>query len=275
MDVQKLRTRTTNRIADGASTVFLICISLLMFGFIALPILSIFLNLNISQVSSQLGNPEIINALSIGLITASLATITSVIFAVPTAYLLASRRFHGKSLIETILDIPLVLPPAVAGLALLLTFAPRGILGSLLHRFNIVLPGSMLAVILAQIFVASTFTLRSSRTAFEGIDRKLLDNAKLFTNSRMRIFLSVTLPLARDGVISGIVMTWARSMGEFGATLLFAGNLPGVTQTMPLAIYTLMSQDIVASNMLSAILIGVSFTVLIGFKIFSRRTVKE
>ncbi len=191
--------------------------------------------------------------------------------AIPTAYLLATRKFHGKIIIATILDIPMVLPPAVAGLALLLTFAPRGTVGFELNHFGIVLPGSILAVIMAQTFVASVFTLQSSRTAFESIDKRLIDNAKLFTNSRLKILQTVTLPLAKGGILSGVVMTWARSMGEFGATLLFAGNLPGVTQTMPLAIYTLMSEDIFASNMLSAILIVVSFTILIVFKLFNRR----
>ena len=272
---QKSGTETSDRYTNFASSIFLIFVSLLFLGFIVLPLSSIFLNLNPTQVTNQLSNPEIINALIIGLVTASLATILSVILAIPTSYLLATRKFHGKSIIETILDIPLVLPPAVAGLALLLTFAPKGILGAVLRQLGIVLPGSMLAVILAQVFVSSTFTLRSSRTAFENIDRRLVDNASLFTNSRMKIFLTVTLPLARDGILSGIVMTWARSMGEFGATLLFAGNLPGVTQTMPLAIYTLMSKDIMASNILSAILIVVSFTVLIGFRILSRNKVVE
>ena len=266
-----MKPQETNRFRDIAFDALLVVFCLLLLGFIVVPLLSIFLNVNLNQSCELLTKPGVISALAIGLATASLSTILSIVLAIPTAYLLATRRFRGKILVETILDIPLVLPPAVAGLALLLAFAPRGIFGPALSWLHIVLPGSVLAVVIAQTFVASVFTLRSSRTAFEGIDRRLIDNAALFTDSRLRILWTVILPLASDGVLSGIVMTWARSMGEFGATLLFAGNLPGVTQTMPLAIYTLMSEDIFASNMLSVILIVVSFTVLIAIRFLNRR----
>ncbi|MDQ1280265.1 MAG: molybdate transport system permease protein [Thermoproteota archaeon] len=267
--------KISDHFSNVTSNIFLISICLLLCGFIAIPLLSIFLNVDIPQVKKQLSNPEVVSALITGLVTALVSTIISMIFAIPTAYLLANRKFPGKTIIDTLLDIPMVLPPAVAGLALLLAFAPRGILGSKLSQLGIILPGSMLAVIMAQTFVASVFTLRSSRMAFEHIDKRLIDNAKLFTNSKLRILLTVTLPLAKNGIIYGVLMTWARSMGEFGATILFAGNLPGVTQTMPLAIYTLMSEDIFASNTLSVILITVSFTVLIIFKSFNRGEVME
>ena len=271
----QVKTRKSDRLSGITSNIFLVCICLILFGFITLPLLVIFLNIDPLQIGRQLSNPEIVDALVIGLETSSLATVASMLLAIPTAYLLATREFRGRILVETVLDIPLVLPPAVAGLALLLALAPRGILGPILYRLGIILPGSMLAVILAQIFVASTFTLRSSKTAFENVDRQLVNNARLFTNSRLRIFWTITLPLARNGIISGIIMTWARSMGEFGATLLFAGNLPGITQTMPLAIYMLMVADPMASNVLSAILIGVSFMILILFKLFNQRKVAE
>jgi molybdate transport system permease protein len=156
-------------------------------------------------------------------------------------------------------------------LALLLAFAPRGLLGPALLQLGIILPGNVFAVVLAQLFVASPFILRSAKTAFENVPRKLVDNARILTPSGVRVFLTVTLPLSMYGVMTGLVMTWARSMGEFGATLMFAGNLPGVTQTMPLAIYMLMAQDPFASNLLSVILVVISFSVLALFKIFDRK----
>jgi molybdate transport system permease protein len=161
----------------------------------------------------------------------------------------------------------MILPPAVAGLALLLAFAPRDLLGPEFRQLGIILPGSTLAVVLAQFFVASPFVLRSSKAAFENVNRKLVDSARLLNPSSFGVFFTVTLPLAANGVLAGLVMTWARAMGEFGATLMFAGNLPGVTQTMPLAIYMLMAEDPLASNVLSAILVVTSFSILIVFRL--------
>ena len=246
-------------------------ISLVFILFILLPLVAIFLNLNLSTVVMELQNPSVLDAMKVGLATSSLATTISFAFGVPTAYLLATKDFRGKSLVDALLDLPMVLPPAVAGLALLLAFAPRGLLGPALLQLGIILPGNVFAVVLAQLFVASPFILRSAKTAFENVPRKLVDNARILTPSGVRVFLTVTLPLSMYGVMTGLVMTWARSMGEFGATLMFAGNLPGVTQTMPLAIYMLMAQDPFASNLLSVILVVISFSVLALFKIFDRK----
>ena len=246
-------------------------ISFVFILFILLPLAAIFVNLSPNAVLMELHNSSVLDAMKVGLATSSLATIVSFAFGVPTAYLLATRDFPGKSLVDALLDLPMVLPPAVAGLALLLAFAPRGLLGPALLQLGIILPGNVFAVVLAQLFVASPFILRSAKTAFENVPRKLVDNARILTPSGVRVFLTVTLPLSMYGVMTGLVMTWARSMGEFGATLMFAGNLPGVTQTMPLAIYTLMAQDPLASNLLSVILVVISFCVLALFKVFDRK----
>ena len=215
-------------------------------------------------------NQQVTDALSLGLVTSLIATLVSFVFGIPTAYLLATRNFPGKKLMDAVMDIPMILPPAVAGLALLFAFAPRGLLGPSLLRLGIILPGSTAAVILAQLFVASPFVVRSAKAAFENVDRKLVDSARLLNPSKLGVFVTVTLPLAANGVLAGVVMTWARAMGEFGATLMFAGNLPGVTQTMPLAIYVLMAFDPLASNVLSAILVVTSFTILVIFKFLDR-----
>ena len=267
-------TRLLNQIRfldQTGGNLFLGSISLVFILFILLPLVAIFLNLNLSTVVMELQNPSVLDAMKVGLATSSLATIISFAFGVPTAYLLATKDFRGKSLVDALLDLPMVLPPAVAGLALLLAFAPRGLLGPVLLQLGIILPGNVFAVVLAQLFVASPFILRSAKTAFENVPRKLVDNARILTPSGVRVFLTVTLPLSMYGVMTGLVMTWARSMGEFGATLMFAGNLPGVTQTMPLAIYMLMAQDPLASNLLSAILVVISFFVLVLFKLFDRK----
>ena len=267
-------TRLFNRrvFSDGTvGNLLLGSISLIFILFILLPLAAIFVNLSPSAVLMELHNSSVLDAVKVGLATSSLATIMSFAFGVPTAYMLATRDFRGKSLVDALLDLPMVLPPAVAGLALLLAFAPRGLLGPALLQLGIILPGNVFAVVLAQLFVASPFILRSAKTAFENVPRKLVDNARILTPSGVRVFLTVTLPLSMYGVMTGLVMTWARSMGEFGATLMFAGNLPGVTQTMPLAIYMLMAQDPLASNLLSAILVVISFFVLVLFKLFDRK----
>jgi molybdate transport system permease protein len=238
-----------------------------------IPLAAIFYNLDATKIVLELQNPDVIDALTLGLITSLFSASVSLVFAIPTAYLLATRNFRGRAILDAVFDVPMILPPAVAGLALLLAFAPRGLLGPGLRQFGIILPGSTLAVILSQFFVASPFVLRSAKAAFENIDKKLVDSARLLNPSRRDVFFTVTLPLAANGVLAGLVMTWARAMGEFGATLMFAGNLPGVTQTMPLAIYVLMTEDPLASNVLSAILVIASFSILIVFRLLGRRNV--
>lgn len=224
-----------------------------------------------TQALTQLQNPTIINAIVLGLVTSSVATVMAFVFAVPTAYLLATRDFPGKAALDTLMDMPLVLPPAVAGVALLLAFAPKGLLGPVFTTFGLTIPGSTIAVVMAQMFVASPLILRSAKTAFENLNPDIINSAKILSGSSLRVFFTVTLPLSSRPILSGLMMTWTRSMGEFGATLMFAGNLPGITQTMPLAIYLLLAQDTFAAIVLSAIMIVVSFTVLIAVKVLEQK----
>jgi molybdate transport system permease protein len=224
-----------------------------------------------AQAIKQLQNPTIINAIVLGLGTSSVATVAAFIFAVPTAYLLATRDFPGKAALDTLMDLPIVLPPAVAGVALLLAFAPKGLLGPMFTAFGLTIPGSTIAVVMAQTFVASPLILRSAKTAFENLNPDVINSAKILTGSPLRVFFTVTLPLSSRPILSGLMMTWTRSMGEFGATLMFAGNLPGITQTMPLAIYLLLAQDPFAAIVLSAIMVAVSFAVLIAVKLLEQK----
>ncbi len=241
------------------------------FLFIVLPILAVFLKIDTSLVSEQLQNTAILESIQISLYTSGIATIISLLLTVPTAYFLVTRKFPGKSIIDTLIDLPIVLPPAVAGVALLLAFAPKGLLGPVFNFFGVTIPGSVIAVILAQIFVASPFILRSAKSGFENLNPDVVNSARILTGSRVRVFFTITMPLSMRVIVSGIVLTWARAMGEFGATIMFAGNLPGITQTMPLAIYSLMNSDPIAGVMLSAVLIAISFAVIITLKVLEQR----
>lgn len=233
--------------------------------------MGIFLQIEPGQVSAQLHNPQIINAIQLSLFTSGTATLIAFVFAVPTAYFMTTRNFPGKAILDTMMDLPIVLPPAVAGIVLLYAFAPKGVLGPIFNRLGIIIPGSTLAVIIAETFVASPFLLRSAKTGFEAMDRDVLNSARMLSGSRLRVFFTISLPLALRAVISGTMMTWARAMGEFGATLMFAGNLPGITQTMPLAIYVLLYSDPLGGVMLAIILIIISFSILIGVKLLEQR----
>jgi len=164
------------------------------------------------------------------------------------------------------LDIPIVLPPAVAGLALLLAFAPKSPIGGLLLQYGIILPGNIAAVIMAQTFVAMPFFMRSARTAFEEIDPKIETATSLLSPSGFYSFRKVVLPLASRGLVAGAILAWGRAMGEFGATLLFAGNLPFFTQTMPLAIYLDLAVNVQQASFVACILIVISFAVIIGVR---------
>jgi len=238
---------------------------------VLLPIVAVFLRIQPSQVNAQLHNTVILEAIKLSLFTSAVATLIALVLAVPTAYFLATRNFRGKAVIDTLIDLPIVLPPAVAGVALLYAFAPKGLLGPILNSLGLIIPGSTLAVIIAETFVASPFLLRSAKTGFEKTDKDVINSAKMLSGSRLRVFVTVTLPLALRAIISGAMMTWARALGEFGATLMFAGSLIGITQTMPLAIYMLLYSDPLAGVMLSIILIVIAFSVLIIVKLLEQK----
>jgi molybdate transport system permease protein len=267
-----MKRNLTNSLSNKIIIVILGLIVLTYFLFVALPIAAVFLKIDPSQVGAQLQNSQIINAIKLSLFTSAIATLIAFLLAVPTAYFMATRKFPGKAIVDTIIDLPIILPPAVAGVALLYAFAPKGLLGPLLNVFGIILPGYTVAVVIAETFVASPFLLRSAKTGFENMDQDIINSAKILSGSRLRVFFTVSLPLAIRAVTSGTMMTWARAMGEFGATLMFAGNLQGVTQTMPLAIYTfLYSNHPLDGVMLSIILIVLSFAILIIVKLIDQK----
>jgi molybdate transport system permease protein len=195
----------------------------------------------------------------------------TILLGTPVAYLMARRDFPSKQAIDALLDLPTVLPPAVAGVALLMAFGRRGLLGSLLAPLGMHVTFTPVAVVMAQMFVAAPFYLRSAILGFTAVDVELEQSASLDGASEWQIFRHVVLPLSHNALLSGAVMTWARALGEFGATIIFAGNLPGRTQTMPLAIYLGFELDLSLALTLAVILMALSFLVLIAVKLLISR----
>jgi molybdate transport system permease protein len=210
-------------------------------------------------------------ALTLSLVTTAASMVLIVGFGTPLAYLLARRRFPGRWLVDTLVDLPIVLPPAVAGIALLMAFGRRGVLGGPLADLGITIPFTAVAVVFAQVFVAAPFFIRAARGGFERIEPDLEAAAADLGARPWAVFRTVTLPLARPGIAAGAVLAWARALGEFGATIMFAGNLPGTTQTMPLAIYGAYgSGDLPAALLLAVLLLLVSVVILVASRLASR-----
>ncbi|MEP7324910.1 MAG: ABC transporter permease [Gemmatimonadota bacterium] len=233
---------------------------------LALPILALFLRVPGHSIFHRLADPAIHQALILSLITSVAATLIVVILGIPTAYLLATRQFPGKRLLETLIDLPMVLPPTVAGLALLLAFGRAGLGGRALHLLGIELPFSTLGVVVAQAFMSAPFFLNPARAGFASVDRRYLEAATTLRASEFYRFLHVMLPLAFPSLMAGATMAGARALGEFGATITFAGNLPGVTQTMPLAVYVAMQSDMGAAITLSVLLVAIAVILLLVVK---------
>jgi molybdate transport system permease protein len=187
---------------------------------------------------SSTGSTVVVDALLLSLGTTAVSLVLMVALGTPLALILARRRFRGQVLLETVIDLPIVLPPSVAGLALLLVFGRRGLLGPALDVFGIELPFTTAAVVMAQTFVAAPFFIRSARTGFASVDRDLEDAARVDGASERQLFAWITVPLASTALAAGLVMSWARALGEFGATIMFAGNAEGHTQTLPLVVYS-------------------------------------
>lgn len=239
--------------------------------FISLPLIAlIYRAAGSGQVLDSLSQPLVRDALRIS-ITTSLLTLAIVIaLGTPLAFLLARSQFPGKRVVDTLVDLPMVLPPVVAGVALLMAFGRRGILGDALSGAGLDIAFTARAVVAAQIFVASPFYIRAARLGFQSVDQTLEQAAAIDGASRLTAFVYVTLPLAMPALLSGIVLCWARALSEFGATMIFAGNLRGTTQTMSLAIMTAMESNLYTALAISVILLAVSFTALLVFRILAR-----
>jgi molybdate transport system permease protein len=215
--------------------------------------------------------PVVLEALWVTLITTAATLLVSIATGTPLAYLLARRQFPGKWLIETITDLPLVLPPVTAGVALLMAFGRRGVLGPELEVLGIELPFTMPAVVMAQAFVAGPFYIRGAKLGFASIEPEIEEAAAIDGASTLKSFWHVTLPLALPGIASGIVLCLARAVSEFGATLMFAGNFAGRTQTMSLAIMAALESDLSAALALAVLLVGLAAVLLVVSRLFANR----
>lgn len=238
-------------------------LSMPMLVLLGLPLLALLLRVDVAELGRNLASPTVLRALSLSLTTATAAALLALLLGTPLAYLLARRTFRGRRLVDTLVDLPMVLPPAVAGIALLLVFGRRGWLGAPLEAAGISIVFTPVAVVLAQLFVAAPFYIRSAAAGFAEIDGELEQAAALDGASDFDVFRHVTAALAWPAILGGIVMTWARALGEFGATIIFAGNFPGRTQTMPLAIYLGFERDLDLAVTLAFLLLAASFTVLL------------
>lgn len=235
-------------------------------AFLTLPIVAVFIDVGPGELIASLGEPGAIEALVLSLqVTAvSLAVILAV--GTPAAYLLATRSFRGRSVLVTLIELPLVLPPAVAGIGLLAALGPEGILGGVVSALGVELVFETAGVIVAVTFVASPFYIRQAQAAFAAVDPTLLQASRTLGASEARTLAAVAIPTARGGLFSGMALAWGRALGEFGATLVFAGSFQGVTQTAPLAILERFGSDFTAALALSAALVALSAALLLSVK---------
>lgn len=236
--------------------------------FITLPILALFLRLTPADFIQSLDKTQAFQAIELSLFTSLITVGVALLFGTPVAYFISKRYSLYHRMIDVLIDLPTVLPPAVAGLALLMAFGRQGIVGSWLYPLGISLPFTTAAVVMAQTFVAAPLYIKSAILGFNEIDCELKKAAALDGANRWQIFRYIMVPMSSTSLISGGILTWVRALGEFGATIIFAGNFPGRTQTMPLAIYLGFEIDIKVALTLSAILIVFSFSVLIILKRF-------
>jgi molybdate transport system permease protein len=236
-------------------------------GFLAVPLLGLLSETPWRQLPAELTNPLVLQALRLSLVCSLGAVAVSVLLGVPLAFLLARVAFPGRNLVRALTTLPMVLPPVVGGVALLLAFGRRGLVGQWLDQwFGITLPFTTAGAVLAEAFVAMPFLVITCEAGLRAMDRRYEDAAATLGAGRWTTLRRVTLPLVAPSLGAGIALCWARALGEFGATITFAGNLPGVTQTMPLAVYLALETDLEAAVALSLVLLAVSLAVLVALR---------
>ena len=228
--------------------------------FLLVPLVGLIFRVSPSNLISSITEPQVGQAIRLSISTTLITVFLTLLFGTPVAYALARKRFFGRTMLDALIDMPVVLPPSVAGVALLIAFGRRGVLGPIFGGLEI--PFTEAAVVMAQLFVSSPYYIKSASAGFASVNRELEHAAAVDGASRLQIFRTIILPLSFPALMGGIVMTWARALGEFGATIIFAGNFPGKTQTMPLAIYIGFEIDLNIALVLSLILLVISFFVL-------------
>ena len=264
------RRGTSTASAAGSGGPSVLVLAGLFAIFLGLPIITLIARAILDGSLVQIaGTSPVLAALALSLTTTAVSVVLTVAIGLPLALVLARRTFRGKWFVEALVDIPIVLPPAVAGLALLLVFGRRGLLSAPLQVAGLDIAFTTIAVILAQTFVSAPFFVRAARAGIAGVDRDLEDAARVDGANERQVFRTMTVPLAGATLAAGLVMSWARALGEFGATIMFAGNVEGRTQTLPLVVYSeFQAGDLDASVAAAAILVLAAFGVLIAARVF-------
>ena len=265
--VPGVRRRRVLRAGAGRPPWLLFLPALIGVAFLVLPFAGLLTGTPWSELGVRFTDSDVLGALWLSLTTATVATVVSLLFGVPLAWLLARTDFPGRRVLRALVTVPLVIPPVVGGVALLLALGRNGLLGRHLDTwFGLTIPFTPVAVVLAQVFVAMPFLVISVEGALRGVDRRYEEAAATLGADRTTVFTRVTLPMVLPGVGAGAVLCWARALGEFGATITFAGNFPGTTRTMPLAVYMAMQRDPETAVVLSLLLLLVSLVVLVTLR---------
>lgn len=244
----------------------------LLAGFISLPLLSLVVWTVDKGAWQAMASPVAVDALLLSARTTAITMAILLVVGTPAAYLLARVDFRGNRVINTLIDVPVVLPPSAAGIALLLAFGRLGLVGQYLDVFGLTLTFTTVAVVMAEIFVAAPFYVRQAATGFAAVDQRIEEAALVDGASRTTVFFRITVPLAFPALVAGALTAWARALGEFGATIIFAGSFRGVTQTIPLAIFAEFQSDIDAAVALSVLVLGFAFVVILAVRYLTART---
>ncbi|MFC4564815.1 ABC transporter permease [Nocardiopsis mangrovi] len=256
-----------SRVRSGRFPWLLVVPAVIGIAFLVLPFAGLLIRAPWSTIGTRLAMPEIRSALLLSLSTATAATVIALALGVPLAWLLARTGFPGRRVVRALVTVPMVIPPVVGGVALLLALGRRGVVGQYLYDwFGYSMPFTPAAVVAAQVFVAMPFLVVSVEGALRSTDRRFEEAAATLGATRAVVFLRVTLPSVLPGVVAGAVLCWARALGEFGATITFAGNFPGRTQTMPIAVYLAMQSSPESAIVLSLVLLLVSLVILVSLR---------
>lgn len=240
--------------------------------FLVVPFVVVVASLSPVELLAALRSPDALRALELTLRTTVLATLLTLLLGTPVAFLLSRRRFRGHGLLDALVDLPITVPPVVCGVALLLAFGRRGLIGQGLEVLGVNLPFSTAAVILAQVFVASPFFIKAARAGFDAVPARLEAAARTLGASPWHVFWTVTVPLARPALLAGTVLCWARALSEFGATMMFAGNFPGRTQTLALAVMTAMESDLDTALAISTLALFLGIVAILAARAWTRRS---
>lgn len=258
----KNRMMTVPVLFKGGTGLIAVCTAL----FLVAPLVGLCLWCTVQELMEATLSPVLWSALKISFVTSSISTLIVIIFGGVLAFVLARYQFCGKMIVDTLVDLPMVLPPMVTGIALLILFGRNGPVGGWLAEHGMALTFTAIAVVIAQVFVALPFFIRAARAGFESVDRRLETASLLLGASKARTFIKVTVPLVWPTLLAGAILAWARCLGEFGATIVFAGNFQGVTQTMPLAIFSALQDNLGVAIALSIMLLFTSFGLVLLLK---------